>query len=201
MPVKQSINLLQAELYPQQALLTLNKIAMVWLALLIIMVSWAFMTQLSFSQSAIKHQALLQVKNQKQALSEQLEKQLANKQVSPALLIKFDEVKHMLSRKKALFAKLTDSEQTFSGGFVMAMNDLSSMHNQGITIQTISINGQGMKFTGLAKKPQDVPAWLNGFEKSRLLSGKGFANFELAKNEQGVTSFVVSSLIEEAISQ
>jgi Tfp pilus assembly protein PilN len=201
MPVKQSINLLQAELYPQQALLTLNKIAMVWLALLIIMVSWAFMTQLSFSQSAIKHQALLQVKNQKQALSEQLEKQLANKQVSPALLIKFDEVKHMLSRKKALFAKLTDSEQTFSGGFVMAMNDLSSMHNQVITIQTISINGQGMKFTGLAKKPQDVPAWLNGFEKSRLLSGKGFANFELAKNEQGVTSFVVSSLIEEAISQ
>jgi Tfp pilus assembly protein PilN len=201
MPVKQSINLLQAELYPQQALLTLNKIAMVWLALLIIMVSWAFMTQLSFSQSAIKHQALLQVKNQKQALSEQLEKQLANKQVSPALLIKFDEVKHMLSRKKALFAKLTDSEQTFSGGFVMAMNDLSSMHNQGITIQTISINGQGMKFTGLAKKPQDVPAWLNGFEKSRLLSGKGFANFELAQNEQGVTSFVVSSLFEEAISQ
>jgi Tfp pilus assembly protein PilN len=201
MPVKQSINLLQAELYPQQALLTLNKIAMVWSALLIIMVSWAFMTQLSFSQSAIKHQALLQVKNQKQALSEQLEKQLANKQVSPALLIKFDEVKHMLSRKKTLFAKLTDSEQTFSGGFVMAMNDLSSMHNQGITIQTISINGQGMKFTGLAKKPQDVPAWLNGFEKSRLLSGKGFANFELAKNEQGVTSFVVSSLIEEAISQ
>lgn len=201
MPAKHSINLLQAELYPQQALLTLNKVAMVWLALLLIMASWAFMTQLSFSQSASKHQALLQIKNQKQALSEQLEKQLADKKVSPALLTKFDEMKHVLSRKKALFAKLTDSDQTFSGGFVMAMNDLSSMHNQGISIQTITINGQGMKFTGLAKKPQHVPAWLNGFEKSRLLSGKGFANFELAKNEQGVTSFVVSSLIEEAMSQ
>jgi Tfp pilus assembly protein PilN len=201
MPAKHSINLLQAELYPQQALLTLNKVAMVWLALLLIMASWAFVTQLSLSQSANKHQALLQIKNQKQALSEQLEKQLADKQISPALLKKFDEMKHVLSRKKALFAKLTDSNQTFSGGFVMAMNDLSNMHNQGITIQTISINGQGMKFTGLAKKPQNVPAWLNGFEKSRLLSGKGFANFELAQNEQGVTSFVVSSLFEEAISQ
>lgn len=201
MPAKHSINLLQAELYPQQASLTLNKVAMVWLALLLIMVSWAFMTQLSLSQSASKHQALLQIKNQKQALSEQLETQLAEKKISPALLTKFDEMKHVLSRKKALFAKLTDSDQTFSGGFVMAMNDLSSMHNQGITIQTITINGQGMKFTGLAKKPQNVPAWLNGFEKSRLLSGKGFANFELAQNEQGVTSFVVSSLFEEAISQ
>jgi Tfp pilus assembly protein PilN len=201
MPAKHSINLLQAELYPQQASLTLNKVAMVWLALLLIMASWAFMTQLSLSQAASKHQALLQIKNQKQALSEQLEKQLADKKVSPALLKKFDEMKHVLSRKKALFAKLTDSDQTFSGGFVMAMNDLSNMHNQGITIQTISINGQGMKFTGLAKKPQNVPAWLNGFEKSRLLSGKGFANFELAQNEQGVTSFVVSSLFEEAISQ
>ncbi len=201
MPAKHSINLLQAELYPQQASLTLNKVAMVWLALLLIMASWAFMTQLSLSQSASKHQALLQIKNQKQALSEQLEKQLADKKISPALLTKFDEMKHVLSRKKALFAKLTDRDQTFSGGFVMAMNDLSSMHNQGITIQTITINGQGMKFTGLAKKPQNVPAWLNGFEKSRLLSGKGFANFELAQNEQGVTSFVVSSLFEEAISQ
>jgi hypothetical protein len=201
MPAKHNINLLQAELYPQQASLTLNKVAMVWLALLLIMASWAFMTQLSLSQAASKHQALLQIKNQKQALSEQLEKQLADKKVSPALLKKFDEMKHVLSRKKALFAKLTDSDQTFSGGFVMAMNDLSNMHNQGITIQTISINGQGMKFTGLAKKPQNVPAWLNGFEKSRPLSGKGFANFELAQNEQGVTSFVVSSLFEEAISQ
>jgi Tfp pilus assembly protein PilN len=106
-----------------------------------------------------------------------------------------------LYRKKALFAKLTDSNQTFSGGFVMAMNDLSNMHNEGITIQTISIKGQGMEFTGVAKNPQDVPAWLNGFEQSRLLSGRGFANFELAQNEQGTTSFVVSSLVEEAISQ
>jgi Tfp pilus assembly protein PilN len=165
------------------------------------MISWALMTRLSFDQSASEHQALLQLKDQKQTLSDQLQKQLANKGVTPALLKTLDAKTAVLYRKKALFAKLTDSNQTFSGGFVMAMNDLSNMHNEGITIQTISIKGQGMEFTGVAKSPQDVPAWLNGFEKSSLLSGRGFANFELAQNEQGTTSFVVSSLVEEAISQ
>jgi Tfp pilus assembly protein PilN len=201
MSTKHSINLLQAELYSKQALLTLSKVAIVWLVLLIIMISWALMTRLSFDQSASEHQALLQLKDQKQTLSDQLQKQLANKGVTPALLKTLDAKIAVLHRKKALFAKLTDSNQTFSGGFVMAMNDLSNMHNEGITIQTISIKGQGMEFTGVAKSPQDVPAWLNGFEKSSLLSGRGFANFELAQNEQGTTSFVVSSLVEEAISQ
>jgi Tfp pilus assembly protein PilN len=192
---------LQAELYPQKVLLNLNSVAFTWLGLLFIMMFWAFMTQLSFNQLANEHQTLVQIKNQKQAMSTQLQQQLVNKAISPELLKTVEAKKLLLYRKKALLSKLTDSSQTFSEGFVMAMNDLSSMHNEGITIQTISIKGQGMEFTGLAKSPQDVPAWLNGFEQSRLLSGQGFANFELAQNEQGITSFVVSSLVEKVISQ
>jgi len=201
MLTKHSINLLQAELYPQKVLLNLNSVAFTWLGLLFIMMFWAFMTQLSFNQLANEHQTLVQIKNQKQAMSTQLQQQLVNKAISPELLKTVEAKKLLLYRKKALLSKLTDSSQTFSEGFVMAMNDLSSMHNEGITIQTISIKGQGMEFTGLAKSPQDVPAWLNGFEQSRLLSGQGFANFELAQNEQGITSFVVSSLVEKVISQ
>jgi len=201
MLTKHSINLLQAELYPQKVLLNLNSLAFTWLGLLFIMMFWAFMTQLSFNQLANEHQTLVQIKNQKQAMSTQLQQQLVNKAISPELLKTVEAKKLLLYRKKALLSKLTDSSQTFSEGFVMAMNDLSSMHNEGITIQTISIKGQGMEFTGLAKSPQDVPAWLNGFEQSRLLSGQGFANFELAQNEQGITSFVVSSLVEKVISQ
>jgi len=201
MLTKHSINLLQAELYPQKVLLNLNSVAFTWLGLLFIMMFWAFMTQLSFNQLANEHQTLVQIKNQKQAMSTQLQQQLVNKAISPELLKTVEAKKLLLYRKKVLLSKLTDSSQTFSEGFVMAMNDLSSMHNEGITIQTISIKGQGMEFTGLAKSPQDVPAWLNGFEQSRLLSGQGFANFELAQNEQGITSFVVSSLVEKVISQ
>jgi hypothetical protein len=51
-----------------------------------------------------------------------------------------------------------------------------------------------MTFTGLARNPQAVPAWLAGFQKSRLLSGKAFVQFKLNKNEQNVTEFVVSSI-------
>ena len=50
-----------------------------------------------------------------------------------------------------------------------------------------------MSFTGQARTPQAVPAWLAGFQQSRLLSGKAFVQFKLAKNEQNITEFVVSS--------
>ena len=102
-----------------------------------------------------------------------------------------------MQHKDALLARLTDSNETFAGGFVMAMNDLSAMHHKDVRLQTISINSTAMSFTGLARNPQAVPAWLAGFKKSRLLSGKSFVQFKLTKNEQNITEFVVSSVAKE----
>jgi Tfp pilus assembly protein PilN len=99
-----------------------------------------------------------------------------------------------MRHKDGLLAKLTNPNETFAGGFVMAMNDLSAMHHKDIRLQTISINSTDMTFTGLARNPQAVPAWLAGFQKSRLLSGKAFVQFKLNKNEQNVIEFVVSSI-------
>lgn len=194
MTAKHSVNLLQAELYPETPLLSLTSVVGAWSGLLCIMIVWAVIAEVNFSQSAVKYDALLQEKQQKNQLSQTLQKELENRQASPALTNNLGKLKLVLQHKDALLAKLTDPNETFAGGFVMAMNDLSAMHHKDVRLQTISINTADMTFTGLARNPQAVPAWLAGFKKSRLLSGKAFLQFKLAKNEQGITEFVVSSV-------
>lgn len=194
MTTKNNINLLQAELFPEKPLLTLPRVVGVWLGLLSLMLIWVVVTELNYSQSAATYDGLLKEQQQKQKLAKQLESQLKNRQISPALKRDLDTIKLVMQHKDALLNKLTDSNETFAGGFVMAMNDLSAMHHKDIRLQTISIDAKNMSFTGLARTPQAVPAWLAGFKQSRLLSGKAFIQFKLAKNEQDITEFVVSSL-------
>lgn len=193
MTTKNNINLLQAELFPEQPLLTLTRVAGAWLGLLSLMLIWGIVTELNYNQSAATYDNLLKEKQQKQSLAKKLELQLQNRQVSPALKRDLATIKLVMQHKDALLHKLTDSNETFAGGFVMAMNDLSAMHHKDIRLQTISIDAQNMTFTGQARTPQAVPAWLAGFKQSRLLSGKAFIQFKLAKNEQNITEFVVSS--------
>ena len=193
MTAKHSINLLQAELFPEQPLLTLSRVALAWLALLVIMVVWAVVTEINYSQSAARYDGLLKEQQQKTKLANKLAAQVQNRQVSPALTQSLNTIKLVMQHKDALLTKLTDSNETFAGGFVMAMNDLSAMHHKDIRLQSISINANDMSFTGLARNPQAVPAWLAGFKQSRLLSGKAFVHFKLSQNEQNITEFSVSS--------
>lgn len=197
MTAKHSINLLQAELFPEQPLLTLKRVAISWLILLTLMILWSVVTEINYKKSAAIYDKLLQEKQQKSTLVQQLETELQNRQVSPDLTKKLEAIKLVMLNKDALLSKLTDSNETFAGGFVMAMNELSAMHHKDIRLQTISINSSDMTFTGLARNPQAVPAWLAGFEKSHLLSGKAFVQFKLARNEQNITEFVVSSAAKE----
>ncbi|KGJ92376.1 PilN domain-containing protein [Colwellia psychrerythraea] len=193
MTAKHSVNLLHAELYPEKQLLTLTSVATAWLVLLAFMGIWTAFTEMNFKQSAEKHNGLLKQQQQKSILAKQLESQLQTRKISPALKKNLNTIKLVMQHKDALLNKLTDSNETFAGGFVMAMNDLSAMHHKDIRLQTIRINAKEMSFTGLARTPQAVPAWLAGFKNSRLLSGKAFVHFKLVKNEQNITEFVVSS--------
>ncbi|MCJ8296308.1 MAG: hypothetical protein MJK15_18070 [Colwellia sp.] len=193
MTAKHSINLLQAELFPEQPLLTLSRVALAWLGLLVIMVVWAVVTEVTYSQSASRYDGLLKEQQQITKLANKLAAQVQNRQVSPALTQSLSTIKLVMQHKNALLTKLTDPNETFAGGFVMAMNDLSAMHHKDIRLLSISINANDMSFTGLARNPQAVPAWLAGFKQSRLLSGKAFIHFKLSQNEQNVTEFSVSS--------
>ncbi|MEW6994113.1 PilN domain-containing protein [Colwelliaceae bacterium MEBiC 14330] len=197
MTTKHTINLLQAELFPQKPFLTLTRVMLAWGLSIVVMALWALLTEISYSESAATYDALLKDKQQKTQRVKSLEAQVQKRQVSAALTNELNSLQLVMRHKDALLTKLTNTNDTFAGGFVMAMNDLSAMHHKDIRLQTISINSTDMSFTGLARTPQAVPAWLAGFQKSRLLSGKAFVQFKLDKNEQNITEFVVSSVAKK----
>jgi len=197
MAIKTSINLLTNELLPEKKFLTLARMFEFWLIVFVAMVIWATINDHQYQSIVKQHQGLTKENKRQSTLVANLEKQFANRKADVALTDKLNIIKLLLQHKQALHSKLTDSKLTFVSGFAIAMDELSSLHHKDIRLQGINIRNDNMQFTGLATKPEAVPAWLDGFQQSRLLSGKSFVGFKLSKNEDNITEFVVSSKVNE----
>jgi Tfp pilus assembly protein PilN len=197
MAIKTSINLLKSELFPEKKRLTLVRMCALWLIALVLMVSWSIFNNYQY-QNIVKQQQLLTKEKQRQSvLVTNLEKEITSKKADVALTDKLNTIKLLLQHKQALHTKLTDAKLIFVSGFATAMSELSTLHHKGIRLQGIHIRNDEMYFTGLARQPEAVPAWLDGFQQSQLLSGKSFVGFKLSKNDDNITEFVVSSTMNK----
>lgn len=190
---KYCINLLQPELLPKKVFLTLPRVVLVWVIAFSLMLGWTITTDLQYQASQEKLSVLKKEKAKQDKLLASSTKELTTRQVDSELSEKLATIKLLMRNKQALHEKLTNPNQTYVVGFATAMTELAQLHHQDIRLQRININDDDMTFSGLALTPEAVPAWLAGFEKSLLLSGKSFSHFKLSENEQKVTEFMVSS--------
>jgi Tfp pilus assembly protein PilN len=190
---KLSINLLQADLLPKNALVTLPRVAMVWVVTFTVMLSWSLLNHYQVNQLTVQNQKLSRIKINQDALLVQLETQIKANRADTKIIEELAMLKYFLKNKKVLHRELTDPSYTSVAGFASAMTELSSMHHKDISLEHVNITYQDLTFAGIARSPESVPAWLAKFEHSRFLSGKSFINFTLNENEQKLTEFVVSS--------
>ena len=193
---KYSINLLQPELLPEQVLITLPRVVLVWIAAFTLMLGWAIVTDLQQQTLQEKRNVLQKAKVKQDELLASLTSQLTSRRVDRQLVDKLATIKLLMRNKQALHEKLTNPNKTYTSGFAIAMTELAQLHHQDIRLQTININNDNMTFSGVALTPEAVPEWLAGFENSLLLSGKSFSHFKLSENEQHMTEFTVSSKVE-----
>lgn len=194
---KYSINLLQPELLPEQVLITLPRVFLLWVAAFTLMLGWGIVTDFQHQSLQEKLNVLQKEKVKQDKLLADLTTQLTSRKVDSQLADKLATIKLLINNKQALHEKLTNPNKTYVAGFATAMNELAQLHHQDIRLQTININNDNMTFSGLALTPEAVPAWLAGFENSLLLSGKLFSHFKLSENEQHITEFMVSSKVTE----
>jgi len=194
---KYRINLLQPELLPEQVLLTLPRVALLWVTAFMLMLGWGVVTSFQHQSIQQKLNILQKEKVKQDKLLANLTTQLTSRKVESQLVEKLTTLKLLINNKQALHEKLTNPNKTYVAGFAIAMNELAQLHHQDIRLQTININNDNMTFSGLALTPEAVPAWLAGFENSLLLSGKSFSHFKLSENEQHITEFMVSSKAQE----
>jgi methionine-rich copper-binding protein CopC len=192
---KYHINLLQAELLPDKDLITLSRVVVLWSVVLLLMIAWVIASHVTHNQLTekliVSQQENKRLSNQIEVLSSKVSHRKVNSQLTEQLAM----TKLLLINKNALHAKLTNPNHTYVAGFADAMKELSQLHHKDIRLQAIQISNDAMTFSGLARIPEAVPAWLAGFESSILLSGKSFEHFQLSENEQHVTEFMVSSKI------
>ncbi len=192
---KLSINLLQAELIPTQPLWTLKRVVFVWIFALVFMFAWMSLEQYQLAQLSAQLKTANAEKQANDAQLASLEQQVRQNKADALLQEKLATVKLLLANKKLLHDQLTDVSSTYTAGFSRAMSELSQLHHKDISLQKIKMNPEQMLFSGLAKTPDAVPVWLAAFEGSTFLSGQTFKHFSLSENEQKVTHFTVSSLV------
>lgn len=190
---KNSINLLQQDLLPKQVLVTLPRVVMLWCLTLVFMLSWTFFNHYQVTELTAKYVALSQIKTNQDNQLAQLEDKLKANRADVTVLEELAMLKIVLKNKSVLLNELTDRTHTSVAGFASSMTELSLMHHKDISLQHVNITYQDLTFSGVARTPEAVPAWLAKFETSKFLSGKSFINFSLNENEQKLTEFLVSS--------
>ncbi|XQW85540.1 PilN domain-containing protein [Thalassotalea piscium] len=195
---KLAINLFQPELLPERPLLSLSRVVAFWLLLLLLMIAWAVYSKIEADSLSEKYHKITKQEVEQQTLLEELQQKVSRNRANPKLLERLDTLKIVLANKKALHSQLTDQSQMHAAGFSTAMTELAMLHHKEISLEQVVMEPGQLSFSGVAKKPESVPSWLTGFDSSTFLSGKHFTHFSLSENEQGLTSFTVSSSSEQA---
>ncbi|MFT5636389.1 MAG: Tfp pilus assembly protein PilN [Cognaticolwellia sp.] len=190
---KHSINLLQADLLPAQALWTLNRVVALWVTALVVMLALIFIVQLQVNNLNAEFATINSLNSAQASQLAKLESAISNNRQDTKLLKELNTIKLVIANKEYLHEQLTDPTKTYSAGFSSAMAELAELHDKNISLQRVNIGNGNMTFSGIARTPDAVPNWLSGFESSTFLSGKRFINFSLTENEQKLTEFVVSS--------
>jgi Tfp pilus assembly protein PilN len=190
---KNSINLLQAELFPKEVLLTLRRVLLSWLSVILLMLVVAFTSQYHANQGAEQLTTLSKIKAKQEKVFADLGKKIEQNKPDTKTISQLATLKLVMANKQALYKELTNRKTTYVAGFAKAMTDLSTMHSENISLQKVIIDHDQLTFEGIARTPEAVPAWLTLFESSSVLSGKVFSHFSMTENDNDFTDFVVST--------
>ncbi len=191
---KHKINLLQAELLPKKALLTLQNVTRVWVFTLIVMLVWGGTSQYQMNALHTQHQQLLTNNNLLNKQLAGLEEKIKRHKPDSQLVHQLATLKLLIANKAALHQKLINDHESYISGFARAMTDLSTMDSRDISLSEVIINQDEITFSGMARAAEAVPRWLAKFEQSKVLSNKEFNHFSLQENEQHFINFTVSTV-------
>lgn len=190
---KHTINLLSADLLPEQPLVTLSRVVGVWVAVLVTMLAASSFTGYHVDNLHSENRLLEAKHEQLQVQSDSLREQITNRSTDPELETELAVLKLIMRNKQALYTQLTDKNRTYVSGFADSMTELANFHHKDISLTHVVIKPEHMQFSGLAKTPEAVPIWLSGFEQSKLLAGQQFKHLRMSENDDAITTFTISS--------
>ncbi|WNC72893.1 hypothetical protein RGQ13_02645 [Thalassotalea psychrophila] len=194
---KARINLLRDELVAVQTWLTLTNVVRVWAVFLLICILITAYFNVNYSTLNQQHSALKKKNVQLSNQLEQYEDILSSRVVDPRKVNRLSRLKFIFQNKQVLHRQLTDQTQIRLSGFADIMTEIAEYHNREVSLKSVNIIEDSISMHGLARNADSVPLWLSGFKDSVFMAGKRFSEFNLNVNEDGDTSFAVSSTLAQ----
>lgn len=194
---KARINLLRDELVAVQTWLTLTNAVRVWVGFLLICILITAYLNVNFSSLNQQYNSLKKKNVQLSNQLEQYENILSSRAVDPRKVNRLSRLKFIFQNKQVLHRQLTDQTQVRLSGFADIMTEISEYHNREVSLKSVRIIDDNISMHGLARNADSVPLWLSGFQDSVFMAGKRFSEFNLSVNEDGDTTFAVSSTIAQ----
>jgi len=137
---------------------------------------------------------------QKQRMSEQLEKMQANfiePKEDPNLRNILTLLNENIKHKQVLVGFLGEQSKKKSFSFSSVMHSLAENTLDGVWLTTLEIitEGSNYRLVGNTRHPDLIPRYIEQLKKSVVLTGTYFSLFDLerVKNDQGYLKFILSS--------
>ncbi|MGL4204877.1 MAG: PilN domain-containing protein [Aeromonadaceae bacterium] len=197
--MKLRINLYSDEFRPQKRYLALPQLLLYWLlAGLLLLGCGGYLQWLLAQQQQITEHLASSVTIQNQE-AERLAQELAARRPDMALQRKVADARSDLEAKQALLDNLAGRQPLKSQGFAMVLEDLARLQGVGIALQRIQLKDERIFLQGMARRSQDVPAWVSQFNGTQALSGRRFDELLMSRDSSGHLVFQLNghALVQE----
>ncbi|MGL6566287.1 PilN domain-containing protein [Aeromonas dhakensis] len=195
--MKRQINLYGAEFRPRRQWASLNQMALVWGACVLVLLCAAAV--IGWQQHGVERElaqlrAALEVKRGE---AQRLDAELARHQADGLLQQQLVTRQEELTAKQGLITQLGSLALQKSRGYAGLMADLSRIRDPQLSLQRIEIADGRVNLSGFAGRSQDVPAWVNRFKQTPSLAGKQFGELTLSRDKEGRLAFQLSGIERE----
>ncbi|KDM92808.1 PilN domain-containing protein [Photobacterium galatheae] len=183
------LNLYHDSLKPQSRWLTLPNLAASWAiggVLLASFAGWQSWQEYRVSAQLAQEQARL---SQKQTELETAKAALARHLPSELKVKLSGDLAQRLAAKQATLKAIAMHDKSLQAGFASLLRQLAQAASPDISVNRIHLQGDKLDLEGVARTPNAVPNWLQGFSHYPQLTNRGFEVMSLGRNEQNIVTF------------
>ncbi len=179
--MKKSINLLSADLLPQQNRINATVTLSLWVLALVVACGVGFYEQWQLEQQQLKNRQLMTQQTQLQQQQEALTTALAQRKVSSQLELELTDLKQEWAIKQELIRHVAIGAEQAKSPYSVLLNNLASVHEPKLWLSGIQVSGEQVALSGFAADAQLVPIWLARVGEQGYLQGRNFGQLSIAE--------------------
>ncbi len=193
--MKTRVNLYTPAFRPKKERLTLTHITGACALVLVLMLFVVFLAKRDVAsvQSQVNNakNEITQLERNVQELTLAVEKNVQD----PVLDQQLARLSEQLDYRHRLLTQLSNLSTVQSSGFSGFMSDLAILRDKDIRLTRITIDGDILTLNGAARYYEVIPRWIKQFEHGQSLAGREFNKLNIARNKEGVISFVLTNKV------